>query len=114
MYLSGSDGNRKKLISGFELSLFEQLTAEHHAFAFLLVLVFFSDETTSSTSAIIEQNKKALAKLLSYILNQRLQTFALLDLKKSHMEAKEKGVDHLQVFWWECTIPTVLLVLCSQ
>jgi hypothetical protein len=44
--------------------------------------------------------KKALAKLLSYILNQRLQTFALLDLNKSHMEAKEKGVDHLQVFWW--------------
>jgi hypothetical protein len=64
MYLSGSDGNRKKLISGFELSLFEQLTAEHHAFAFLLVLVFFSDETKSSASAIIEQNKKSTCQTI--------------------------------------------------
>ena len=33
------------------LLLFEQLTAEHHMFAFLLVLDFFLDETKSSTSA---------------------------------------------------------------
>ena len=41
------------------LLLFEQLTAEHHMFAFLLVLDFFLDETKTSTSAIIEQNKKS-------------------------------------------------------
>jgi hypothetical protein len=46
-------------MSGFELSLFEQLTAEHHAFAFLLVLDFFLDETRPSTSAMFRQNKKS-------------------------------------------------------
>ena len=46
-------------MSGLEVSLFEQLTAEHHAFAFLLVLDLFSDETRPSTSAIFGQNKKS-------------------------------------------------------
>ena len=68
------------------LLLFEQLTAEHHMFAFLLVLDFFLALHLPLSSRI----KKALAKL-SYILNQRLQTNAWLDLKKSHMEAKEKA-----------------------
>ena len=58
-------------MSGFEVSLFEQLTAEHHAFAFLLVLDLFSDENRPSTSAIFGRIKKVRAKL-NYILKQRL------------------------------------------
>ena len=56
--------------------------------------------------------RKALAKI-NYILNQRLQTNALLDLKKSHMEAKKRALATC-VKGAECITLTLLLVLFSQ
>jgi len=37
-YLAGSEGNRKKLSSGFARLFFEQFTAEHHIFGPVLAL----------------------------------------------------------------------------
>lgn len=48
-YLAGSDGNRKKLSSGFELLFFEQFTAEHHVF---VLDFFFNDGSKYSELAI--------------------------------------------------------------
>ena len=48
-YLAGSDGNRKKLSSGFELLFFEQFIAEHHVFVLDFV---FNDGSKDSELAI--------------------------------------------------------------
>ena len=87
-------------MSGFELSLFEQLTVEHHVLAFFWGLDFCSDETSTPISAILMQNKKNTCQTKLHfepmIADKRIARF-----KEISREDRRKVVSHLKFFLGE-------------